>query len=196
MIEIIHAHDGMIDKFIGDNVMAVWGFAPKTQTSALHNLTQRHLALQHPANHHGETAPMLITPNGPPPFPGKYAQEENDAVKALNCAIAMWKAAQKYSFRGRPIEIGIGLNYGTVFCGNVGNDRKRQFTVLGHPVNLASRFESLTKDLKAPIVVGENFYRQLPPKYRRQFQEYRNVDVRGVDAVTCYGYVGEKRPNR
>jgi adenylate cyclase len=80
-----------------------------------------------------------------------------------------------------------------VFCGNVGNDRKRQFTVLGHPVNLASRFESLTKELKAPIVVGENFYHQLPPKCRRQFQEHRNVKVRGIDAITCYGYVGEKR---
>ncbi|MDZ7363691.1 MAG: cyclic nucleotide-binding domain-containing protein, partial [candidate division KSB1 bacterium] len=144
MIEIIHAHDGMIDKFIGDNVMAVWGFSQS---------------------------------------------ENNFAVKALDCAVAMWQAAQNYSFRGRPIQIGIGLNCGTVFCGNVGNDRKRQFTVLGHPVNLASRFESLTKELNAPIIVGESFYDRLPPSRRGQFREFRNVKVRGLDAVTCYGYI-------
>jgi class 3 adenylate cyclase len=118
------------------------------------------------------------------------SSEKNVAIKALDCAVAMWQAAQNYSFRGRPIQIGIGLNYGTVFCGNVGNDRKRQFTVLGHPVNLASRFESLTKELNAPIIIGENFYDHLPPSRRRQFQEFRNVKVRGLDAVTCYGYLG------
>ncbi len=177
MIEIIHAHDGMIDKFIGDNVMAVWGFAPP------------HSAPASPAPHLREITPVHFMPKDG----GNSTPDEEDyAAKALSCAVAMWKAAQKYSFRGRPIEIGIGLNYGTVFCGNVGNDRKRQFTVLGHPVNLASRFESLTKELKAPIVVGENFYHQLPPQYRCHFREYRNVNVRGVDAITCYGYVGEK----
>ncbi|MCI0692860.1 cyclic nucleotide-binding domain-containing protein [candidate division KSB1 bacterium] len=180
MIEIIHAHDGMIDKFIGDNVMAVWGFAQP----ARHHSTP--VSLARPLR---DLTPMRFMPNGP----NSTTVEGNHAVKALNCAVAMWKAAQKYSFRGRPIEIGIGLNYGTVFCGNVGNDRKRQFTVLGHPVNLASRFESLTKELNAPIVVGENFYHQLPPRCRRQFREHRNVSVRGLDAITCYGYVGEKR---
>jgi class 3 adenylate cyclase len=118
-----------------------------------------------------------------------YSGAENFSVKALDCAIAMLDAAQKYSFRGRPIQIGIGLNYGTVFCGNVGNDRKRQFTVLGHPVNLASRFESLTKELNVPIIVGESFYHQLPPDRQRQFQEYRDVKMRGLEAMTCYGYV-------
>jgi class 3 adenylate cyclase len=168
MIEIIHAHDGMIDKFIGDNVMAVWGFAqPDQRDGKLHLTSPQRSDFQHQ---------NIFT--------------ENSAVKALNCAIAMWKAAQNYSFRGRPIQIGIGLNYGTVFCGNVGNDRKRQFTVLGHPVNLASRFESLTKELDVPIVVGEKFYDQLPPARRRQLQEFRHVHVRGIDPITCYGYVG------
>ncbi|MGH7598298.1 MAG: hypothetical protein ACREOI_18235, partial [bacterium] len=49
----------------------------------------------------------------------------------------------------------------------------------------------LTKELKAPIVVGENFYHQLPPKCRRQFREHRNVSVRGIDALTCYGYAAQ-----
>jgi len=181
MIEVIHAHDGMIDKFIGDNVMAFWGFAqpaavPQSQ------FTQRPQALRNLDDK------ALINSNGHQP-----RLEANSVSKALDCAIAMWKAARNYSFRGRQIQIGIGLNYGTVFCGNVGNDRKRQFTVLGHPVNLASRFESLTKDLGVPIIVGEKFYDQLPSARRNEFQAFHNVQVRGIEPITCYGHRGEKR---
>lgn len=178
MIEIIHAHDGMIDKFIGDNVMAFWGFAQSASSIAARpsaDLTQN-CAGKIPGNSNGHLT----------------LREINSVSRALDCAIAMWKAAHNYSFRGRQIQIGIGLNYGTVFCGNVGNDRKRQFTVLGHPVNLASRFESLTKDLGVPIVVGEKFYDQLPLARRGEFQEFHNVQVRGIEPITCYGYQKEK----
>ncbi len=181
MIEIIHAHDGMIDKFIGDNVMAFWGFAQPAAVPPL-QLAQPPQALRNPADK------ALINSNGRQP-----RLKASSVSKALDCAIAMWKAARNYSFRGRQIQIGIGLNYGTVFCGNVGNDRKRQFTVLGHPVNLASRFESLTKELGVPIVVGEKFYAQLPPARRNEFQAFHNVQVQGLEPITCYGYLGQKK---
>ena len=181
MIEIIHAHDGMIDKFIGDNVMAFWGFTQSVGAAAA-PLAQCPQAL------HDHAAGGLINSNG-----HQTCLENNSVRKALDCAIAMWQAAQNYSFRGRQIQIGIGLNYGTVFCGNVGNDRKRQFTVLGHPVNLASRFQSITKDLGVPIVVGEKFYEHLSPARRREFQVFHNVQVRGIEPITCYGHRGEKR---
>jgi class 3 adenylate cyclase len=180
MIEIIHAHDGMIDKFIGDNVMAFWGFAQLAAVSPS-QLAQRSQAVCKLADK------ALINSNGHQP-----RLKASSVSKALDCAIAMWKAARNYSFRGRQIQIGIGLNYGTVFCGNVGNDRKRQFTVLGHPVNLASRFESLTKDLGVPIVVGEKFYDQLPPARRNEFQAFHNVQVQGLEPITCYGHLGQK----
>jgi len=141
MIEVIHSHGGMIDKFIGDNVMAVWGFEPP---------------------------------------------HEGAAIKALDCALEMHEVAQKYSFGGQPIKIGTGLNYGTVFCGNVGNERKRQFTVLGQPVNLASRLEALSKMLDSPIVVGESFYNELPWPRQRLFQAHHGVEVRGIGTITCY----------
>lgn len=181
MIEIIHAHDGMIDKFIGDNVMAFWGFT-QSVGAAPAPLAQCPQAL------HDHAAGGLINSNG-----HQTCLENNSVRKALDCAIAMWQAARNYSFRGRQIQIGIGLNYGTVFCGNVGNDRKRQFTVLGHPVNLASRFQSITKDLGVPIVVGEKFYEHLSPARRREFQVFHNVQVRGIEPITCYGHRGEKR---
>ncbi|GEM_PF-1147352 len=189
MIELIHAHDGMIDKFIGDNVMAVWGFSQSAQMGMLPHIKNHHSSPQNNARHPNGNFYLTASPETLHNSSFQKSSEKNFAVKALDCAVAMWQAARNYSFRGRPIQIGIGLNYGTVFCGNVGNDRKRQFTVLGHPVNLASRFESLTKELNAPIIIGESFYDHLPPSRRGQFREFRNVKVRGLDAVTCYGYL-------
>ena len=39
------------------------------------------------------------------------------------------------------------------------DEGKRQFTVLGHPVNMAARYETATKELQAPLVIGETFAR-------------------------------------
>ncbi|MDZ7269059.1 MAG: Gfo/Idh/MocA family oxidoreductase [candidate division KSB1 bacterium] len=151
MIEVIHSHGGMIDKFIGDNVMAVWGFEPP---------------------------------------------QEGAAIKALDCALEMHEVAQKYSFGGQPIKLGMGLNYGTVFCGNVGNARKRQFTVLGQPVNLASRLEALSKVLDSPIVIGESFYHELPWPRQRLFQVHHGVAVRGIGTITCYSLRSERNTHK
>ena len=68
----------------------------------------------------------------------------DDADKCMNAAIEMMKELDKLNAKwraeGRPeLQIGIGLNYGEAFAGNIGSERRLEFTVIGDTVNTASR---------------------------------------------------------
>ncbi|MBK8909578.1 MAG: adenylate/guanylate cyclase domain-containing protein [Rhodospirillales bacterium] len=54
-----------------------------------------------------------------------------------------------------PLAVGIGINTGAVVVGNMGSDQRFDYSVLGDAVNLAARFEALSKDYRLGIIVGE-----------------------------------------
>jgi len=115
MTEIIFKYNGIVDKFIGDGILAYWGaFTPDH-------------------NHAKEAA--------------RAALEMIEKVKELN---THWATQGK-----GPIAIGIGVNTGTVIFGNIGRGKKIEFTVIGDPVNLAARLESLNKEFHTSIIVSE-----------------------------------------
>jgi len=78
------------------------------------------------------------------------AAEMDRSLAALN---ARWGAA------GLPeLRMGIGVHTGQVFVGNIGGTARVKYTVVGDPVNLASRVEGLNKDLGTTILItGETF---------------------------------------
>jgi len=115
MVDIIMNRGGIIDKYIGDAIMAFFG------------------------------APVA---------------HDNDAVQSVMAGIEMlesldsFNAAQKAT--GEPeFHIGVGINYGTVTVGNIGTERKMDYTVIGDMVNVASRLEGLTKLYHQPLLITE-----------------------------------------
>jgi adenylate cyclase len=93
----------------------------------------------------------------------------DDADRAMRCALdqlaALEKLNAKWKDQGRPpLGIGIGINFGEVFAGNIGSDRRLEYTVIGDAVNTASRLCSSAGANE--ILISEAFYRLLktPPK--------------------------------
>ena len=72
---------------------------------------------------------------------------------ALNQALAVESEA-----RGTPVQqlrIGIGLNTGICFVGNMGSEQRFNYSVIGDPVNVASRVEGRSKTYGVDIVIGK-----------------------------------------
>jgi adenylate cyclase len=87
--------------------------------------------------------------------------DPNHAVNACRAALAMLSDLKLINDRRRlndipPIAIGIGLNTGICCVGNFGSTQRFDYSAIGNDVNLASRFESLTKTYGLPIVVGQS----------------------------------------
>lgn len=117
---------------------------------------------------------------------GLTPHDGNLAARAVACAEEMLTASAGLSFGGRSIHIGIGLASGNVFAGNVGSERKRQFTVLGPAVNLAARLESETKQLERDLVIGSDLYRDLPASKQLEFEKYEGRTIKGFGVQTVY----------
>ncbi|MDR1286389.1 MAG: HAMP domain-containing protein [Treponema sp.] len=121
MVDCVEKTGGVVDKFIGDAVMAHWGTA-YTSGSAV-----------------------------------------EDAFNGVRAALMM-RASLLEMNRGRdsgdpgnpPIRIGCGINTGIVTAGQIGSDKRMEYTVIGDPVNLASRTEALNKPLGTDILITEN----------------------------------------
>ena len=91
---------------------------------------------------------------------------EDDALRAVMGALKMREEMKKMNEKhsDRNISIGIGISTGEVMAGIFGSLRKKEYTVLGSPVNLASRLERLAGANQ--ILICEETYRQVHEQVR------------------------------
>lgn len=106
------------------------------------------------------------------------------AVQAtLDMTVALTQINQEFRAKGWPeIGIGIGLNTGPMFVGDMGSDIRRSYTVIGDSVNLGSRLEALSRVYGVDIVVGEAVRRTAPQFH---WQELDRVVVKGKEEAVA-----------
>jgi adenylate cyclase len=137
MVDCIQREGGMLDKFIGDAIMAAFGI---------------------PVAH------------------------DDDEDRAVRTAVAMisrlreWNQVRAGQGK-RAVDIGIGLNTDVVVSGNIGSNKRMDFTVIGDGVNLAARLESACKSYAARILISEFTRKRLRGTYR--MREVDRVIVKG-----------------
>ncbi|HXI03092.1 MAG TPA: adenylate/guanylate cyclase domain-containing protein [Candidatus Saccharimonadales bacterium] len=115
MTDIIFEYEGTLDKYIGDEIMAVFGA----------------------------------------PIP--YADH---ALRAIRAALAMRRAqteANESRVSEARLSIRTGVNSGRVVAGDIGSLKRMDYTVLGSPVNVASRLVKATKEADK-IIIGKSTY--------------------------------------
>ena len=151
MVGIVMDAGGVVDKYIGDAVMAVFG--------------------------------------APVPKP-------NDAVNAVTAAVRMRRALRALNIRleargMQPLRTGIGIHTGEVVAGNIGSEQRMEYTVIGDAVNLASRLETSTKDLGAPVLISEDTWQLV--KHAVEARPMREITVKGrKQPVMTYEVLGLK----
>jgi adenylate cyclase len=119
MVDVLFAHGGTLDKYVGDEVIGLFG------------------------------APVSL-PDAP--------------LRAVRCGLEMQRALGEFNriraANGQePILVGIGINTGPVIAGAIGSSRTLQYTVIGDPVNLASRLCSVAK--AGEVIISEYTMQQV-----------------------------------
>jgi class 3 adenylate cyclase/HAMP domain-containing protein len=143
-VDIIYNRNGIVDKYIGDAIMAFWG-APE--------------------------------------------KHDDDALQSVLSGLEMIEALSGFNENQRMLgkcefHIGIGINYGEVTVGNIGSERKMDYTVIGDAVNLASRMEGLTKTYHSEILISESLFEELRKSSPNCGLHYRLLDTVAVKGKT------------
>ena len=126
-------------------------------------------------------------------FWGAPVDDAQHARNGVLAALDMQKERrvlnEKFAARGWPtLKIGVGVNSGNVRVGDMGSQVRRAYTVMGDPVNVASRLEGRTKYYGVGILVGEATRNQVKDVV---FREADRIKVKGKDeAVTIYEPLG------
>jgi adenylate cyclase len=105
---------------------------------------------------------------------GAPLSAKDDADRAMQTALDMMHTLEemnrKWAEQGRrQINVGIGINFGEVFAGNIGSDQRLEYTVIGDAVNVASRL--CGKADAGEIIISESFYKALKKKPKVEASE-------------------------
>lgn len=116
------------------------------------------------------------------------------AWKAVQSALDMRRRLDEFNRHQKEhnIRIGIGISSGEVVSGNIGSQKRMDYTVIGDGVNLSARLESVTKEYKCDIIISEFTYQLCSD--RIWVRELDKIRVKGKNqAVGIYELIGDRQ---
>ena len=100
------------------------------------------------------------------------------AAKGMFQTVSLFNEAYTEPYYGGPLEIGVGLHAGKVFVGEFGLDQAPQLSVMGLPVNIASRLQAKTKELNNDLIMSEDAYQLLADD--KAIVDHQTVKLQGI----------------
>ena len=98
---------------------------------------------------------LLATFGVPDPGP-RDASDTLACARGMSAALAEWNA-ERASEGQPPLRMGLGLHYGPAVLGDIGSARSMAFATVGDTINVASRLQSLTRELDVTLVASGEF---------------------------------------
>lgn len=158
VIHDVHEENGVVGSIIGDAILAIFGSYKNPEMKSLEAID----------------AGWRIT---------YVTAELREKMKAQRKKIEETRkltAAEDRVYKAVLLDIGVGIDGGTVFYGNIGSDEHMTNTVIGDNVNSASRLEGVTRIYHLPIVVSEYIMDDVKDKSDRyKFFEIDTIQVKG-----------------
>lgn len=94
-------------------------------------------------------------------------QEKHAVQAAIEMQKELKKLLNRWQKEGKPwIEMGIGIHTGFAIVGNIGSEKRVEYTAIGDAVNVASRIEQATKLLKKSILISETTYQAIKNEFK------------------------------
>ncbi|MFN2537526.1 MAG: adenylate/guanylate cyclase domain-containing protein [Mycobacteriales bacterium] len=116
---------------------------------------------------------------------GAPERQVDHATRAVDAALEITKLVRHRD--DDALRIGIGVNSGRVVAGTIGGGGRRDFTVIGDPVNTAARVEAATRLTGDDLLITEATLHSLDMERRRAFVERPRAPLRGKsDVVRLY----------
>ena len=121
---------------------------------------------------------------------GVPIRQPDHALRAVRAAWQMNRAlagfnAEQAALGLPPLTIGVGISSGDMVAGNIGGTERLEYTVIGDPVNLAARLQTLTKEMGQPILLSGFTQSQIDhTNVDLEFEPCEKVTVRGKSQAT------------
>lgn len=163
-IKTIFDHDGDIGSIIGDALLALYG-ARKTQT---HNKSYQAVMTAYTLQ---EVASFVRS---------EMSKIKEDLVRKHGGLTP----EEEMVYKAVLLEIGVGIDGGEVFYGNIGSYERMTTTVIGDNVNSASRLEGLTRVYKVPAICSEFIKNDIETHVQNSGIEFIEIDIVQVKGKT------------